>query len=96
MISANSIIEEYGDFIEDGIDSDPNIVKRSRIGQEEIAHIEEAGLPIAKDGRLKMDDEDIQMILDSFDRLIEQEKDLFTNEPTTIKDEMEGFTLSDL
>lgn len=96
LISANSIIEEYGDFLEDGIDSDPNIVKRSRIGQEEISHMEAAGLPIAKDGRLKMDDEDVQALLDALDKLMEEEKDLFTNEPITIKHDKDELTLSDL
>ena len=96
LISANSIIEEYEEISEDEFPSDRYVDIKSRIGQEDISHMEAAGLPIAKDGRLKMDDEDVQDLLDALDKLMEEEKDLFTNEPTTIKDEMEGFTLSDL
>ena len=66
LLKALSIVTEFGELSEEDLENhiDPN----TTIGEEEISLIQKAGLPIAKDGKLKISSEAVKAILGAFDK----------------------------
>lgn len=86
MLSAISIIEEFGRLTENDLEYPQFEEINSRIGIDEIAYIQKTGLPITKDGKLQMNYESVQAILRAFDQSMIRDKAILIKQ----KDEGQG------